>query len=138
MQLLRAQAGRPFTEVLHTSDVLCITCPLTPETRGLIGTAELAQMKESALLINCARGNIVNDDALAEALQAGRLGGAGIDVLREEPPRQGNPLLNLELPNLIVTPHTAFASKQSLAVLAEQLLGNIEAFAVGEMRNVVT
>ena len=127
-----------FDEVLRSADVLCLTCPLTPETRGLIGAAELAQMKPEALLINCARGNIVDDAALAEALREGRLGGAGLDVLREEPPRNGNPLLELDLSNLIVTPHTAFASKQALAVLAEQLISNIEAFAAGEPRNVVS
>lgn len=133
------RAGRiAFDDVLQSADVLCITCPLTPETRNLIGATELARMKPAALLINCARGRIVDDDALAQALQAGRLGGAGVDVLREEPPRNGNPLLELDLPNLVVTPHTAFASKQALEVLAEQLLGNIEAFAAGEMRNVVS
>ena len=137
--LTTAREGRtPFSEVLASADVLCLACPLTPETRGLLGAAELAQMKPTALLINCARGNIVDDDALAEALRSGRLGGAGLDVLHQEPPRDGNPLLALNLPNLIVTPHTAFASRGALEVLAAQLITNIEAFAAGDPRNVVS
>lgn len=136
---VEARAGRvALGEALRGADVLCLTCPLTPETRGLIGSEELRLMKPSALLINCARGHIVDDAALAEALRDGRLGGAGLDVLREEPPRNGNPLLDLELPNLIVTPHTAFASREALEVLGEQLIANIEAFAAGEPRNVVS
>lgn len=131
----RASTPRPgrvsFEDVLRSSEVLCLTCPLTPDTRGLIGAAELATMKPTALLINCARGSVVDDDALAEALREGRLGGAGVDVLREEPPRNGNPLLDLDLPNLIVTPHTAFASRQALETLAEKLMAGIEAFAAG-------
>ena len=94
-------------------------------------------MKPTALLINCSRGRIVDDAAMAEALRQNRLGGAGVDVLEEEPPRNGNPLLKLGLPNLIVTPHMAFASQQSLEALAEQLLSNIEAFVAGEPRNLV-
>jgi glycerate dehydrogenase len=136
--------GRPprqgrvrFEEVLQQCDVLCIACPLTEETRGMIGAVELAQMKPGALLINCARGGIVDDAALAEALTSGRLAGAGVDVLGQEPPRGGNPLLDLKLPNLIVTPHMAFASERSIRNLAEQLMTNIEAFVSGQPRNVV-
>jgi glycerate dehydrogenase len=127
-----------FTEVVANSDVLCITCPLSPETRGLIGTAEIATMRSSAVLINCARGGIVDDSALADALDHGRIAGAGVDVLEEEPPRNGNPLLSLKLPNLIVTPHMAFASKFALQSLADQLIGNVEAFLEGHPTNVVT
>lgn len=127
-----------FEEVLGRADVLCITCPLTPETRDLIGSEELAKMKPSAVLINCARGGIVNEAAAANALRNGLIGGLGTDVLSTEPPREGNPLLELELPNLILTPHMAFASEHALASLAEQLMTNIEAFVRGEPRNVVS
>lgn len=127
-----------FAEVLASSDVLCVTCPLSHETRGLIGTDEIATMRSSAVLINCARGGIVDDSALADALEHGRIAGAGVDVLAEEPPKHGNPLLALKLPNLIVTPHMAFASDYSLRSLAEQLISNVEAFIRGEPTNIVT
>jgi glycerate dehydrogenase len=127
-----------FEEVLERSDVLCITCPLTPETRDLINVAELAAMKPTVVLINCARGGILNEVAVSDALRNGRIGGLGTDVLSNEPPRQGNPLLELSLPNLIVTPHMAFASNHALASLAEQLLSNIESFVQGDRRNVVS
>lgn len=127
----------PFPAVLGRSDALVVLCPLTAETRGLIGAAELAAMRPTALLINCARGGIVDEGALAAALVAGKLGGAGVDVLSGEPPAAGNPLLDLRLPNLIVTPHMAFASIESLETLAEQLIGNLEAFVAGTPRNLV-
>ena len=126
-----------FEEVLHRSDVLCIACPLTPETKDLIDVAELAEMKPSAVLINCARGGIINEVAVSDALRNGRIGGLGTDVLSNEPPRGGNPLLELSLPNLIITPHMAFASRHALASLAEQLLSNIESFVRGDRKNVV-
>ena len=129
--------GRRVAE-LARSDVLTILCPLSEETRGLIGAAELARMPRDALLINCARGGIVDEAALAASLAAGTIGGAGVDVLAEEPPRHGSPLLTLRLPTLIVTPHTAWASVESMENLAEQLIGNIEAYAAGAGRNVVT
>jgi glycerate dehydrogenase len=127
-----------FDDVLTQSDVLCITCPMTPQTRGLFDAPTLARLKPTAILVNCARGNIVDDDALANALRAGRIAGAGVDVLRQEPPRDGNPLLDLQLPNLIVTPHIAFASEHALARLVDQLVTNIEAFAAGKPVNVVS
>ena len=129
---------RSFTEVLQLSDVLSLHCPLTEETRDLIGTEELGQMKRDALVINTARGGLIDDHALLESLKSGRLGGAGIDVLRVEPPREGNPLLEADLPNLIVTPHNAWASKQAMQTLADQLVDNLEAFVRGEPRNLVT
>jgi glycerate dehydrogenase len=135
----RARAGQvAFTEVLAQSDVLVVLCPLTPETRGMVGAGELALMSRHALLINCARGGIVDEAALAGALQRGELAGAGVDVLEQEPPRAGNPLLDLKQPNLIVTPHVAWVSEQSLRALADQLIGNIEAFQAGAPRNLVT
>lgn len=129
---------RSFADVLRLSDVLSLHCPLTDETRDLIGAEELGQMKRDALLINTARGGLIDDRALLDALKSGRLGGAGIDVLRVEPPREGNPLLDANLPNLIVTPHNAWASKQAVQTLGSQLVDNLEAFVRGEPRNLVT
>ena len=129
---------RSFADVLRLSDVLSLHCPLTEETRGLIGAEELGQMKRDALVINTARGGLIDDHALLEALKSGKIGGAGIDVLRVEPPREGNPLLEADLPNLIVTPHNAWASKQAMQTLADQLVDNLEAFVRGEPRNLVT
>ena len=129
---------RSFADVLRLSDVLSLHCPLTEETRDLIGVEELSLMKREALLINTARGGLIDDHALLDALRSGRLGGAGIDVLRVEPPREGNPLLEADLPNLIVTPHNAWASRQAMQSLADQLVDNLEAFVRGEPRNLVT
>ena len=127
----------PLDELLSRSDVISLHCPLTDATRGLIGARELALMRPDAILINTARGGLIDETALADALVNGRIGGAGIDVLPVEPPRDGNILLDLDLPNLIVTPHIAWASQSAMTKLAEQLTGNIEAFAAGRPRNVV-
>ena len=130
----RVREGRvAFAEVLRESDVLTLHVPLTAETRGLVGGAELGLMKRSALLINCARGGVVDEEALAAALSEGRIAGAGVDVLAAEPPRAGadgrrHPLLELDLPNLIVTPHVAWASREAMQALADQLIDNIEAY----------
>ena len=124
--------------MLAESDAISLHCPLTPETRHLIGAAELAAMKPTALLINTARGGLVDESALADALRAGTLGGAGFDVLSEEPPKDGNPLLApdiLALPNFILTPHVAWASAPAMQALADQLIDNIEAFFRGEPRH---
>lgn len=130
------RAGRlPLGELLRTADVVSLHCPLTPATRNLIGATELALMKPDALLINTARGGIVDEAALLAALQAGRLGGAGLDVLVEEPPRHGNPLLEADLPNLIVTPHIAWASREARQRLVDAVAANIRAFRAGEQRN---
>lgn len=94
-------------------------------------------MKPHAILINTARGGLIDDHALIEALNKGRLAGAGIDVLRNEPPREGNPLLEVDLPNLIVTPHNAWASRQAMQTLADQLVDNLEAFVRGSPQNLV-
>jgi glycerate dehydrogenase len=124
-----AREGRtPFAEVLRASDIITLHTPLNDQTRHLVGAAELALMKPSALLINCARGGVVDESALIEALQSGVIAGAGVDVLSREPPREGNALLELDLPNLIVTPHNAWASLQAMQTLADQLIDNIEAF----------
>jgi len=122
-----------FEEVLSESDVLTLHVPLNEGTRGLVGRAELGRMKRTAILINCARGGVVDEAALASALLEGRIAGAGVDVLSVEPPRAGagggrNPLLELDLTNLIVTPHVAWASREAMQALADQLTDNIEAF----------
>ena len=136
-----ADKARPgfvsFNEALAQADVVSVHCPLTPETHKLIGATEFAQMKRSAILINTARGGIVDEAALRVALLAGQIAGAGIDVLSEEPPRHGNLLLDVDLPNLLVTPHVAWASVETVEKLAEQLIGNVEAFLRGKPRNVV-
>jgi glycerate dehydrogenase len=123
--------------LLKSSDIVSLHCPLTERTRKLIGADQLRLMKPDAILINTARGGLIDEAALADALRGGRIGGAGIDVLPEEPPRHGNIMLDLGLPNLIVTPHIAWASDTAQRRLAEQLTGNIEAFAAGGPRNVV-
>jgi len=127
-----------LADLLPQVDVLSLHCPLTEQTRNLIGPQELAAMKSDAILINTARGGIVDEVALAEALCRGTLGGAGIDVLTKEPPREGNPLLDPDIPNLIVTPHTAWASHESRQRLVEEVAENIRAFRAGSPRNVVT
>lgn len=122
-------------DLLPQVDVLSIHCPLTPETRGLIGEAELKRLPTHALLINTARGGIVDEAALAQALINGELGGAGIDVLTDEPPVHGNPLLAKGIPNLIVTPHIAWASREARQRLIDEVTLNIEAFLQGRMRH---
>lgn len=132
----KVRTGRvPFEKVLAQADIVSLHAPLTPQTKNLIGPAELSRMKSDALLINTARGGLVEARALAEALRGQKLGGAGIDVLEKEPPREGNPLLDVALPNLIVTPHVAWTSQQALQNLVATLFGNIEAFKKGIPRN---
>ena len=133
-----AREGRTkFEDVLLRSDVISLHCPLTDETRNLIGATELQLMKSDAILINTARGGLLDDQALIDALRNEEIGGAGIDVLRVEPPREGNPLLDVNQPNLIITPHNAWASRQAMQKLADQLIENLEAFVRGEPRNLV-
>lgn len=127
-----------FSQVIAEADAITMHCPLTPETRGMIGAPELAAMKPGAILINTARGGLVDEAALAAALKSGKLGGAAFDVLTKEPPVDGNPLLDPELlaqPNFILTPHVAWASAPAMQALADQLIGNVEAFAAGAPRN---
>ena len=126
-----------FGEMLQRSDVISLHCPLTEETKNLIGADEFRQMKRSCILINTARGGLIDDRALLEALRESQIAGAGIDVLRNEPPREGNPLLDVELANLIVTPHNAWASRQAMQALADQVVDNLEAFVRGEPQNLV-
>jgi glycerate dehydrogenase len=126
-----------WESLLRDSDVLSLHLPLSAATRHLIGAAELARMKPSALLINTARGGLVDEAALAHALANGVIAGAGFDVLDGEPPAPDNVLLQLRQPNFILTPHVAWASGQAMQTLADQLIGNLEAFAAGAARNVV-
>lgn len=126
-----------FTETLCASDIVTLHCPLNEETRGLISYSELGMMRREALLINTARGGLVNEQALAEALRSGLIAGAGFDVLTKEPPREGNPLLELNLPNFILTPHIAWASREAMQTLADQLIDNLEAFANGSPQNLL-
>jgi len=128
----------PFAETLRGSDVVTLHCPLTSDTQDMFGRAEFAAMKRDALLINTARGGLVDVQALIEALQNSVIAGAAVDALREEPPRAGNPLLELNLPNLIVTPHVAWASDEAMQALADQLIDNIEAFVRGRPQNLLT
>lgn len=126
-----------FDTVMREADVISLHAPLTPETRHMISTREFGLMKTSAILINTARGNLVDEAALAWALTSQRIAGAGFDVLSTEPPREGNPLLNLNLPNFILTPHISWSSREAMQFLADQLIDNIEAFAAGAPQNVV-
>jgi glycerate dehydrogenase len=133
------RAGRsPFEEVLRESDVISLHCPLTDETRNLFGRAEFQTMKRNALLINTARGALIDDAALVEALKEGLIAGAGIDALREEPPVNGSPLLDLDLPHFIITPHVAWASNEAVQALADQVIDNLEAFVLGKPQNLLT
>lgn len=128
----------PLDELLQTADIISLHCPLTPETKNLIGTREIGLMKPGALLVNTARGGIVDEQALADALQAGRIAGAAIDVLETEPPAGDNPLLALDLPNLLVTPHIAWAGIAARQALVDDVAKNIHCFLAGKPRNLVT
>ncbi|MHB8744364.1 MAG: D-2-hydroxyacid dehydrogenase [Sulfuricaulis sp.] len=124
-----------FETVLTDSDVLTLHCPLTPATHHLIGADELKKMRREALLINTARGGLVDEIALATALKQGEIGGAGFDVLTTEPAPDNNPLLAANLPNFILTPHIAWASRHAMQTMAAQLIDNIEAFVRGAPLN---
>ena len=126
-----------FDEAIRSADVVSLNCPLTPQTANMIGEAELQQMKPGAILINCGRGGLVDEAALVAALKYGQIGGAGFDVLTQEPPRDGNPLLKARLPNLIVTPHIAWASQEAANRLFDILLNNINRFVAGNPQNLV-
>jgi glycerate dehydrogenase len=125
----------PAEQVFAESDIISLHCPLTPASRNFIGMPQLKQMKRSALLINTSRGGLVDEQALKEALQTGVIAGAGFDVLTQEPPRDGNPLLDIRSPNFILTPHVAWASQQAMQFLADQLIDNIEAFVNNTPQN---
>ena len=123
--------------ILKESDVVTLHVPLTAQTRNMIGAEQLAMMRSDAILINTARGGLVEENALAHALREGVIAGAGFDVLTSEPPREGNVLLDLVSANFILTPHVAWASREAMQLLADQLIDNIEAFVAGRPQNVV-
>lgn len=147
MRVLRAerkgaQAVRPgytaFDKVLAEADAISLHCPLTPETAGLIGETELRAMRPTALLVNTARGGIVDEPALIRALKEGWIAGAGFDVISAEPPAAGHPMIDpqlLALPNFLLTPHVGWSSRPAMQALADQLIDNLEAFVAGSPRN---
>lgn len=116
--------------LLHAADVVSIHAPLTPETRGLIGREALARLKPTAILVNCARGGLVDEEALLEALRAGRLAGAGLDVFAEEPTPAAHPLFDLE--NVVVTPHVAGSSEEARRLMSETVAEDVLRVLRGE------
>lgn len=125
-----------FETLFETADVVSLHCPLTDETRGIVSASVLARMKPTALLINTARGALVDENALADALNSGRLAGAGLDVMAEEPPRADHPLLTAK--NCLITPHIAWASREARLRLIDAVAGNLRAFLAGQPVNVVS
>ncbi len=130
----------PFDEVIETADVITLHCPLLPQTANTLAMPEFRRMKKTAIIVNTARGGLVNEADLATALREGLIAGAGFDVVTPpEPPADDNPLLGLlDLPNFILTPHVAWASREAQQALADQLIDNIEAFVAGRPQNVVS
>jgi glycerate dehydrogenase len=128
----------PHETVLAESDVISLHCPLMPATRNLIDLAAFRKMQRNALLINTARGGLVDEAALIQALDQGLIAGAGFDVLTVEPPRDGHPLLDVRRSNFILTPHIAWASDGAMQFLADQLIDNIDRWAAGNPQNLVT
>jgi len=122
--------------LFQDSDVVSLHCPLTPDTKGIVGSRTLALMKTSAFLVNTARGPLVDEAALAEALNDGRIAGAGLDVLSAEPPPTDNPLLQAR--NCIITPHFAWATKAARERLLSITVANIRSFLAGTAQNVVS
>ena len=134
-----ARADRlPLDELLPQIDALTLHCPLNNDTLNLIGARELGLMKPTAFVINTARGGLINEQALADALRAGHLGGAATDVLTQEPPKDGNPLLAADIPRLIITPHSAWGSREARQRIVAQLSENALAFFNGAPMRVVS
>lgn len=135
----RGESPKPdrveLERLLAMSDIVSLHCPLESSTRGLIGARELGLMKPDALLINTARGALVDGHALREALKAHRLGGAGIDVLPQEPPSKDDPLLDPGIPNLILTPHVAWAAREARQRCVDEMAANIREFLRGNRRS---
>jgi glycerate dehydrogenase len=131
-----ASPGRVELDVLlREADILSLHCPLTPATANLIGARELSLMKPDALLVNTARGGLIDSAALVAALRSGKLGGAAIDVLPQEPPIDGNPLVDPSIPNLILTPHIAWAAREARQRCLDEVAANIAEFLKGGSRN---
>ena len=128
----------PFESLLERADVLSLHCPLTEANRHLLGKRELAAMKSGALLINTARGALIDSAALVEALKSGAIAGAGIDVLAKEPPTDEEPLLAAGIPNVILTPHIAWTAKESRQRTLDQVAENVKDYvAGGKLRRLV-
>jgi glycerate dehydrogenase len=125
-------------EIFEKSDIISLHCPLTENSKNFIGLNEFKKMKDTSILINTARGGLVNEKDLVTALDEGLIAGAGFDVLTKEPPKDGNPLLEVNRPNFILTPHIAWASDGAMQFLADQLIDNIEAFVSGNPQHLLT
>jgi glycerate dehydrogenase len=128
-------AWLPLEELLRRSDVVSLHCPLTPETQGLMNAERIALMKPTAFLLNTSRGPLIVEQDLADALNAGRIAGAALDVLGREPPQAENPLLGAR--NCLITPHIAWATREARSRLMETAVANVGAFLAGAPRNVV-
>ncbi len=129
----------PWDEVIETSDILTMHAPLTNNTRHCLSTAEFAQMQKKPLIINTARGGLVDEAAMVVALEAGQISGFGFDVLSAEPPTMDNPIVGvLDRPNVLVTPHIAWASEEAMQEVWRQTIDHINAFATGIPRNTLT
>jgi glycerate dehydrogenase len=129
----------PFADTLRQADILTLHCPLNAHSRGMISTPEFEQMARKPLLINTARGGLVDEHAVGPALQAGQLSGAAFDVTSVEPPPADHPFMRLlERPDFILTPHVAWASAEAIQTLADQLIDNVQAFVAGTPRHLVT
>lgn len=129
----------PFDELIEKADVISLHCSLNHSTANLIDNSALKRMQSHSILINTARGGIVDEVALVKAIEHGDIGGIGIDVLSHEPPNEDSPLLQIaDRHNVIVTPHSAWASEQSMRKLTDILADNIEAFMLGRAKNLVT
>ena len=127
----------PFADALAQADVISLHCPLNDQTRNLLGEEELKALKPGCVIINVGRGGLVDETALIAALKYGGLGGAGFDVITNEPPTEGNPLVNTHLPHLIVTPHMAWGSQEAMSRLFHMLADNINKAMAGTPQSVV-
>lgn len=136
MEALGAEKASSYEELFARADVLSLHCPLTEETHHLVNAEHLALMKPTAILINTGRGPLVDEQALADALNSGRLRAAGLDVLAEEPPVNGSPLIDAR--NCHITPHIAWATAEARARLQSIAIANVKAFAEGKPQNVVS
>lgn len=129
----------PWDEVIETSDIITVHAPLTPATRHCIDAPEFAQMKKRPLIVNTARGGLINEQAAVDALKSGQISGIGFDVLTKEPPEASNPLLSvLDRPDVLLTPHTAWASLQARTEVWRQTIAHVDAFVGGQAVNAVT
>ena len=139
MKVLTYSRKQPVAEMetlFRRSDIISLHCPLTPQTEHLVNEKRLAWMKPTAFLLNTSRGPLIDESALAKALNEGRIAGAGLDVLAVEPPTADNPLLRAK--NCLITPHIAWATRAARSRLMEAVVENVRAYLTGESKNVVT